>query len=57
MAGPAVDGWRIVSLWDSDTDGDGFRDERLVPALSGFGRVLPTIEMWPIQTVRMLRTT
>lgn len=57
MAGPTVDGWRIVSLWDSDTDYEQFRDERLIPVLGGFGRVLPTIEMWPIQTVRMLRTT
>ena len=57
MAGPTVDGWRIVSLWDSDTDYERFRDERLVPALSGFGRVLTTIEMWPIETVRMLRMT
>jgi hypothetical protein len=56
MAGPTVDGWRIVGLWDSDTDYERFRDERLVPALSGLGRVLPTIEMWPIETVRILRT-
>lgn len=55
MAGPTVDGWRIVSLWDSDTAYERFRDERLVPALRGLGRVLPTIEMWPIETVRMLR--
>jgi hypothetical protein len=57
MAGPTVGGWRIVSLWDSDTDYERFRDERLVPALSAFGRVLTTIEMWPMETVRMLRTT
>ena len=56
MAGPTVDGRRIVSLWDSDADYERFRDERLVPALTAFGRVLTTIEMWPIETVRMLRT-
>ena len=56
MAGPTVDGWRIVSLWDSDADYERFRDERLVPELAGLGRVLTTIEMWPIQTVRMPRT-
>ena len=55
MAGPTVDGWRIVSLWDSDADYERFRDDRLVPALAGLGRVLTTIEMWPIETVRMLR--
>ena len=56
MDGPTVDGWRIVSLWDSDADYEGFGDERLVPELAGLGRVLTTIEMWPIGTVRMLRT-
>jgi hypothetical protein len=56
MAGLTVDGWRIVGLWDSDADYERFRDDRLVPALAGFGRVLPSIEMWPIETVRILRT-
>ena len=28
----------------------------LVPELAGLGRVLTTIEIWPIETVRMLRT-
>jgi hypothetical protein len=57
MAGPTVDGWRMAGLWDSDTDYERFRDEWLVPMLSGLGRVLPAIEMWPIETVRVLRTT
>jgi hypothetical protein len=56
MAGPTVGGWRIVSLWDSDADYERFRDERLVPALTAFGRVLTAIEMWPLETARMLRT-
>jgi hypothetical protein len=55
MAGLTVDGWRIVSLWDSDADYERFRDEGLVPALAGLGRVLPAIEMWPIETIRVLR--
>jgi hypothetical protein len=44
MAGPTVDGWRIVSLWDSDADYERFCDESLVPALTGLGQVLTTIE-------------
>jgi hypothetical protein len=55
MAGLTVDGWRIVGLWDSDADYERFRDERLVRALAVLGRVLPTIEMWPIETIRVLR--
>ena len=54
---PAVPIRRMVSLWDSDTGYERFRDEKLVPALRGFGRVLPTIKIWPIQTIRMLRTS
>jgi hypothetical protein len=55
MAGPTADGWRIVSLWDSEADFDRFRDERLAPALTGLGRELPPIQNWPIETVRMYR--
>jgi heme-degrading monooxygenase HmoA len=51
MAGPTADGWRIVSLWDSEADFERFRDERLAPALTGIGRGLPPFQIWPIQTV------
>jgi len=51
MAGPTADGWRIVSLWDSQADFERFRDERLVPALKDIGRSLPPLEIWPIETV------
>ena len=57
MAGPTVDGWPVVGLWDSDTDYERFRDQWLVPALSGLGRVLLAIEMWPIESVRILPAT
>ena len=51
MAGPTADGWRIVSLWDSEEDWERFRNERLVPALTGAGRASPPLEIWPIETV------
>jgi len=58
MAGPTGGGRRIVGLWDSDTDYERFRDDRLMPALRGLGRVLPVIEKWPAtETVRILRVT
>ena len=51
-------GRRIVGLWDSDTDYERFRDDRLVPALRGLGRVLQVIEKWAaIETVRILCVT
>jgi hypothetical protein len=52
MAGPTADGWRIVSLWDSEADWERFRDGRLMPALAGAGRAMPpSVEIWPIETV------
>ena len=51
MAGPTAQGWRIVTLWDSEEDFERFRKERLVPALTRAGRALPQFEIWPIETV------
>jgi len=54
MAGPTGGGRRIVGLWDSQADWERFRDDRLGPALAGFGRVVPAVEIWPIDTVHTL---
>jgi hypothetical protein len=51
MGGPTAHGWRIASLWDSEADFERYRNERLVPALTGAGRELPPLEIWPIETV------
>ena len=53
--GPAGGGRRIVGLWDSETDYERFRDDRLMPALRGLGRALQVIEKRPAtETVRIL---
>jgi hypothetical protein len=52
MAEPTADGWRIVGLWDSEAGYERFRDEGLVPALKEVGRLLPPVEIWPIESVR-----
>ena len=39
MAGPQGGGRRITGIWDSDTDYERFRDDRLVPTLRDLGRV------------------
>jgi hypothetical protein len=58
MDGPASGGRRIVGLWDSDTDYERFRDDRLMPALRGLGRALQLIEKRPAtETVRILPVT
>ncbi len=51
LAGPTALGWRIASLWDSEADFERFRNDRLVPALTGAGRALSPLEIWPIETV------
>ena len=51
MAGPTADGWRVLSLWDSDHDFERFRNDRLAPAFAAAGRELPPLETWPIETV------
>ena len=40
MQGPTGGGRRIVGVWDSETDYERFRDDRLMPALRGLGRPL-----------------
>ena len=51
-------GRRIVGVWDSETDYERFRGDRLMPALRGLGRALQVIEKWPAtETVRILHVT
>jgi hypothetical protein len=55
LDGPQGGGRRIVGQWDSDTDYERFRDDRLMPALRGLGRTLQVIEKRPAtETVRIL---
>jgi len=47
-----------VGIWDSDTDYERFRDDRLMPALRSLGRALQLIEKRPAtETVRILHVT
>ena len=58
LAGPTGGGRRIKGVWDSETDYERFRDDRLMPALRGLGRALQLIEAWPAtETVRILDVT
>lgn len=58
LAGPAGGGRRLAGVWDSDADYERFRDDRLMPALSGLGRALQLIEKRPAtETVRIIPVT
>jgi hypothetical protein len=54
VAGPVGDGWRVITVWDSEEQFQDFRDNMLVPAIqdSGFGdRVAPNIATNPAYKV------
>jgi len=47
IAGPTDDGWRVITVWDSEEQFQAFRDQKLIPALQESGhadRVAPSIE-------------
>lgn len=58
LAGPMGGGRRIKGVWDSETDYERFRDDRLVPALRDLGHALQVIELRPAtETTRILDVT
>jgi hypothetical protein len=51
IAGPVENGWRVITVWDSDEQFQQFRDEKLIPALREVGgddRVAPAIKSSPV---------
>ena len=46
IAGPIDDGWRVITVWDSEDQFQRFRDEALIPTLQDTGhgdRIAPSI--------------
>jgi hypothetical protein len=37
IAGPSKNGWRVITVWDSEERFQQFRDEKLIPALREAG--------------------
>lgn len=51
IAGPMENGWRVITVWDSDEKFQRFRDEMLVPAMREAGaeqRIAPNIKTSPV---------
>jgi hypothetical protein len=51
IAGPIENGWRVITVWDSDERFQQFRDENLIPTLRQSGgdeRVAPSIGTDPV---------
>jgi hypothetical protein len=51
IAGPMENGWRVITVWDSDDQFQQFRDEMLIPAIresGGEDRIAPSIKTNPV---------
>ena len=51
IAGPTENGWRVITVWESDEAFQQFRDDKLIPALRDAGgeeRIAPNISSDPV---------
>ena len=51
IAGPSKNGWRIISVWDSEERFQQFREEKLIPALreaGGEDLIAPSVSAEPV---------
>jgi hypothetical protein len=51
IAGPMENGWRVITVWDSDDQFQQFRDQKLIPAIRDAGgedRIAPSIKTSPV---------
>jgi hypothetical protein len=54
IAGPIENGWRVITVWESDERFQQFRDEKLIPALREVGgeeRIAPQINTSPVHNL------
>ena len=51
LAGPTSNGWRVVSIWESQEAFDQFRQQRLEPALKEAGVSAPQFQIWTAESV------
>jgi hypothetical protein len=51
IAGPYENGWRVITVWDSEELFQRFREEELIPAIreaGGEDRIVPSISAHPV---------
>jgi hypothetical protein len=51
IAGPVENGWRVITVWDSEEQFQQFRDDKLIPTmreLGGEDRIAPHISAQPV---------
>ena len=50
MAGSTSDGYRVMSIWESEEAWDAFKRDKLEPFFKQAGRPAPTFEIWQLDT-------
>jgi hypothetical protein len=56
LAGPVANGWRVITVWDSERSFETFRNEKLIPALQeagGADSIAPRIDTDPVHNLVM----
>jgi hypothetical protein len=51
IAGPVQNGWRVITVWDSEDQFQQFREEKLIPTIREAGgeeRIAPRISTDPV---------
>ena len=54
IAGTIENGWRVITVWESEERFQQFRDEKLIPALREAdegGRIAPNISAQPVHNL------
>jgi hypothetical protein len=54
IAGPTENGWRVITVWDSDEQFQQFRNETLIPAMreaGGEDRIAASISSQPVHNL------
>jgi hypothetical protein len=54
IAGPYENGWRVITVWDSEEKFQQFREEKLIPAIQEAGgedRIVPSITAHPVHNL------
>jgi hypothetical protein len=54
IAGPIENGWRVITVWESEDRFQQFRDEKLIPALKEADegqRIAPSITAQPVHNL------
>jgi hypothetical protein len=52
IAGPGLDGWRVIDIWESQEAFERFQSERIAPAAAEAGLLgEPRIQIFPIHNI------